>query len=1074
MHNRRVHLALSLAIPAVFPPQPAIAQGVSPARTVFSRPAAPFNGTLDPKLLTGLRYRSLGPARGGRVTTVTGVPSQPFTFYMGSTGGGVWKTVDAGQTWMNVTDGQIGVGSMGAIDVSQSDPNTIYIGTGSDGLRSNVSIGDGVYKSTDAGKTWTHVGLRDAGNIGGLRVHPSNPDVAFVAAIGNPFKPNADRGVFRTKDGGKSWQKVLFVSDSTGAVDVEFQPGNPNVVFAALWRGERKPWTIISGAREGGIYRSTDGGDSWTKVTNGLPNELVGKANIAVSNANPNRIYVLIEAKPGSGLYRSDDGGQSFQLASTFAQIITRPFYYTTITADPKNADVVYAGSEGYYRSSDAGKTWQTMRVPHGDNHDMWINPNNSDVMIQSNDGGANVSLNGGRTWSTQYNQPTAEIYQVYLDNQFPYRLYGAQQDNSTLVVPSLPTWSGSLDDPAQAWRTGPGCETGPITPHPTNADTVYGSCKGQFSRMSLKTGQEKQYWVGAQSLYGNPGKDLIFRFQRVSPMEISPHDPRTIYYGSQYVHRTRDEGVTWEKISPDLTANDPKYQDRPSGEPITIDVTGEEYYSVIYAIEESPLEAGVIWTGANDGPFYVTRDNGKTWSNVTPKAQPPGCRVQSIDPSPHRKGSAYYSVLCYQLGDFQPYIWRTDDYGRTWTRLTNGTNGIRNNEPTRVAREDPDREGLLFAGTEFGMYVSFDNGKRWQPLQLNLPATPVTDLKIHKKDLVLATQGRGFWILDDLTPLHQLSDVVAGTGNREQGTETPRGATVPGSQFTVPGVYLFKPRETHRFRYTSGFGGVESNRSNPSDPQYPPPGAMIDYWVPNGTTGPITLEVVDASGTVIRRFSSEGAGQREQTPDQPGMRAPEMVTVGTPRLPNVAGLNRFTWDLTLAPPIDRGGGGSRGNGPVIVPGSYTVRLAAGGKTMTQPLTVLIDPREAKDGVTIADLREQLQHNMRVRDMVTEVNQLVATVDSARQRLKNAGGAADTLRRLDALREKLVTPAVRYSKPELQAHIQYLYSLTTQADQKIGRDAIDRYKTLRAELDRRQAEAKELLGGKAVSDNSHR
>jgi photosystem II stability/assembly factor-like uncharacterized protein len=1078
MHNRRVHLALSLAIPAVFPPQPAIAQGVSPARTVFSRPAAPFNGTLDPKLLTGLRYRSLGPARGGRVTTVTGVPSQSFTFYMGSTGGGVWKTVDAGQTWMNVTDGQIGVGSMGAIDVSQSDPNTVYIGTGSDGLRSNVSIGDGVYKSTDAGKTWTHVGLRDAGNIGGLRVHPSNPDVAFVAAIGNPFKPNADRGVFRTKDGGKSWQKVLFVSDSTGAVDVEFQPGNANVIFAALWRGERKPWTIISGAREGGIYRSTDGGDNWTKVTNGLPNELVGKANIAVSNANPNRIYVLIEAKPGSGLYRSDDGGQSFQLASTFAQIITRPFYYTTITADPKNADVVYAGSEGYYRSSDAGKTWQTMRVPHGDNHDMWINPNNSDVMIQSNDGGANVSLNGGRTWSTQYNQPTAEIYQVYLDNQFPYRLYGAQQDNSTLIVPSLPTWSGSLDDPAQAWRTGPGCETGPITPHPTNADTVYGSCKGQFSRMSLKTGQEKQYWVGAQSLYGNPGKDLIFRFQRVSPMEISPHDPRTIYYGSQYVHRTRDEGVTWEKISPDLTANDPKYQDRPSGEPITIDVTGEEYYSVIYAIEESPLEAGVIWTGANDGPFYVTRDNGKTWSNVTPKAQPPGCRVQSIDPSPHRKGSAYYSVLCYQLGDFQPYIWRTDDYGRTWTRLTNGTNGIRNNEPTRVAREDPDREGLLFAGTEFGMYVSFDNGKRWQPLQLNLPATPVTDLKIHKKDLVLATQGRGFWILDDLTPLHQLSDVVAGTGNREQGTETPRGATVPGSQFPVPGVYLFKPRETHRFRYTSGFGGVESNRSNPSDPQYPPPGAMIDYWVPNGTTGPITLEVVDASGTVIRRFSSEGAGQREQTPDQPGMRAPEMVTVGTARLPNAVGLNRFTWDLTLAPPInpsrEGSGGGGRGSGPVIVPGSYTVRLAAGGKTTTQPLTVLIDPRETKDGVTIADLREQLQHNVRVRDMVTEVNQLVATVESARQRLKNAGAAADTLRRLDALREKLVTPAVRYSKPELQAHIQYLYSLTTQADQKIGRDAIDRYKTLRAELDRRQAEAKELLGGKAVSDNSHR
>jgi len=1049
MHSRRVQLALSLAIPALLPTPLATAQSVSPTRTGSSRPATPYTGTLDPKLLTGLRYRSLGPARGGRVTTVTGVPSQPFTFYMGSTGGGVWKTVDAGQTWVNVTDGQIGVGSMGAIDVSQSDPNTVYIGTGSDGLRSNVSIGDGVYKSTDAGKTWTHVGLRDVGNIGGVRVHPSNPDVAFVAAIGNPFKPNADRGLFRTKDGGKSWQKVLFVSDSTGAVDVELQPGNANVVFAAMWRGERKPWTIISGAREGGIYRSTDGGDTWTKITNGLPNELVGKANIAVSNANPNRVYVLIEAKPGSGLYSSDDGGQSFQLASTFAQIITRPFYYTTITADPKNADVVYAGSEGYFRSADAGKTWQTMRVPHGDNHDMWINPNNSDYMIQSNDGGANVSLNGGRTWSTQYNQPTAEIYQVYLDNQFPYRLYGAQQDNSTLIVPSLPTWNGSLDDPAQAWRTGPGCETGPITPHPTNPDTVYGSCKGQFSRMSLKTGQEKQYWIGAQSLYGNPGKDLIFRFQRVSPMEISPNDPRTIYYGSQYVHRTRDEGVTWEKISPDLTANDPKYQDRPSGEPITIDVTGEEYYSVIYAIEESPLEAGVIWTGANDGPFYVTRDNGKTWTNVTPKAQPPGCRVQSIDPSPHRKGSAYYSVLCYQLGDFQPYIWRTDDYGRTWTRLTDGTNGIRNNEPTRVAREDPDREGLLFAGTEFGMYVSFDNGKRWQPLQLNLPATPVTDLKIHKKDLVLATQGRGFWILDDITPLHQLSNAIAGNGRRETGD-----ATAPASPASrLPSPYLFKPRDAYRFRYTAGFGGVESTRSNPADPQYPPPGAMIDYWVPNGVTGPITLEIVDGSGTVIRRFSSEGTD--------------------TPRLPNAAGLDRFTWDLTLAPPVDPsrerggggGGGGGRGSGPVVVPGSYTVRLAAGGKTVAQPLTVLIDPREAKDGVTIADLREQLQHNMRVRDMVTEVNQLVANVESARQRLKNASGAAaDTLRRLDALREELVTPAIRYSKPELQAHIQYLYSLTTQADQKIGRDAIDRYKTLRAELDQRQKEANALLG----------
>ncbi|HUQ82448.1 MAG TPA: hypothetical protein VM076_14970, partial [Gemmatimonadaceae bacterium] len=581
-------------------------------------------------------------------------------------------------------------------------------------------------------------------------------------------------------------------------------------------------------------------------------------------------------------------------------------------------------------------------------------------------------------------------------------------------------------------------------------------------SRMSMRTGQEKQYWVGAQSLYGNPGKDLIFRFQRVSPMEVSPNDPRTIYYGSQYLHRTRDEGVTWEKISPDLTANDPKYQDRPSGEPITIDVTGEEYYSVIYAIEESPLEAGVIWTGSNDGPFYVTRDNGKSWTNVTPKAQPPGCRVQSIDASPHRRGSAYYSVLCYQLGDFQPYIWRTDDYGKTWARLTDGTNGIPNNHPTRVAREDPDREGLIYAGTEFGMFVSFDNGKRWQSLQLNMPATPITDLKVHQKDLVLSTQGRSFWILDNLTPLHQMSDAVAGTN-------------ASASRAAAP--YLFKPRDAYRFRYTAGFGGVESNRTNPADPQYPPAGAMIDYWLGDASTQ-ATLEVLDASGTVIRRFSSQGAGERQQPPDQPGMRAPELVTAGTPRLPNAAGVNRFTWDLTLAPPADPGrsggggggGGGGRAQGPVIVPGNYSVRLVAGGKTTTQPLVVRPDPRSLKDGVTVADLREQFQHNMRVRDMVTEVNTLVANVETTRQRLRSAGGAAaDTLKQLDALREKLVTPAVRYSKPELQAHIQYLYSLTTQADQKIGRDAVDRLRVLRAELDQRQNEARRLLGGRPVS-----
>src|SRR5688572_27862926 len=1020
----RVALSLSLALAGLAPFRSTLAQATPQSPTVFRRPAAPFSGAIDPTILSGLRYRSIGPARGGRVTAVAGVPSQPFTFYMGSTGGGVWKTVDAGQSWLPITDGQIGVGSMGAIDVSLSDPNTIYIGTGSDGYRSNVSIGDGVYKSTDAGKTWAHIGLRDAGNIGGVRVHPTDANTAFVAAIGNPFKPNVDRGIFRTKDGGKTWQKVLFVSDSTGAVDVEFQPGNPNVLFASMWRAERKPWTIISGAREGGVYRSTNGGDTWTKITNGLPNELVGKSNVAVSDANPNRIYVLMEAKPGNGLYRSDDGGLSFQLASTFPQIITRPFYYVTITADPRNPDVLYSGAEGYFRSPDAGKTWQPIRVPHGDNHDMWINPNNSEIMIQANDGGANVSLNGGRTWSTQYNQPTAEIYQVYVDNQFPYRLYGAQQDNSTLILPSLPTSSSPPDDPIQSWQSGPGCETGPIMPHPTNPDTVYGSCKGQYSRMSLRTGQEKSYWVGGQSLYGNAGKDLIYRFQRVSPMDISPHDPRTVYYGSQYVHRTRDEGVTWERISPDLTANDPKYQGVISGAPITIDVTGEEMYATLYAIRESPRQRGVIWAGANDGPIHVTRDGGKSWRNVTPSDLPPGGRVQTIEPSPHRAGSAYVAVLRYLLGDFRPYAYRTNDYGRTWTRIADGANGIPADEPVRVVREDPERAGLLYAGTEFGMYVSFDDGARWQPLQLALPHVPVTDLKVHRGDLVLSTQGRGFWILDDLSPLRQAADSVK------------RAA-----------AFLYRPREAVRFRYAGDFGGPEAASARPDAPQYPPYGAAIDYWL---ATEPASLrvEVLDAAGRVVRAFTSDSAAA-----------AADPAAAGTPLLPRRAGAHRLTWNLALPGAWEAGRGSGR-NGPLAVPGAYTVRLTADGRAWTQPLALRADPRAAADGVTQADLEAQFAHNLRVRDLVSEVNRLVARVQEARRRLRSADSPAarDTLARLAALEALLVTPPVRYSRPALQAQIAYLYGLTTQGDQRIGRDAVERYATLRGELDTVQAE----------------
>lgn len=983
-----------------------------------------------------LRYRMVGPARGGRVTAVAGVIQEPHTFYFGSTGGGVWKTTDAGGTWRNVTDGFLDVGSIGAIDVANSDPNTIWVGTGSDGLRSNVSIGRGIWKSTDAGRSWSHQGLRETGQIGAVIVHPTNPEIVFAAAVGNPFSPNAERGVYRTLNGGRSWDKVLFISDSTGVVDLEFHPTNPRVIYATAWRAERKPWTIISGAKEGGIYRSQDGGATWTRITAGLPNGLVGKADLAVSAAAPDRVYALIEALPAPGLYRSDDAGLTWRLVSNWPGVLNRPFYYTNLDADPTNADIVFAQAEGFYRSADGGNTFRTMRTPHGDNHDLWINPNHPEIWIQANDGGVNVTLNGGATWSTQYNQPTAEIYQVAVDNQYPYRIYGAQQDNSTLILPSLPPETGSPDDAIQLWRSGPGCETGPIIPHPVNPDTVYGSCKGQYSRMSLRTGQEKHYWVGAQSLYGNPGTDLKFRFQRVTPMEISPHDPRVIYYGSQHVHRTMDEGVTWEVISPDLTEFDLSKQ-AVSGAPITIDVTGEEYYSTLYQIRESPLERGVIWTGANDGPIHLSRDNGRNWIKVTPPTLPPGGRVQTIEPSPHRAGAAYVSVLRYLLGDFRPWVYRTDDYGRSWTLLTTGANGIPADEPVRVVREDPDREGLLYAGTEFGIYISFDNGSTWQSFQLNLPRTPVTDLRVHRQDLIVATQGRSFWILDNLAALHQ---------SRSSAAAAP--------------AYLFKPRQTIRYRYSGGFGGVEGFRAaTPDQPEFPPMGAMIEYWLEGAPSAPITLEIGNDKGTVVRRFSNTAPGETAGDPAEPGMRRPAQEISGTPRLPANPGMNRFVWDYRWPGPWTSNPQASGRNGPLAVPGKYLLRLSVGEWRQETELVIAPDPRIAQDGVTAEVFEEQLIHNLAVRDLVSEVNQLVEQVRTARTAASGAKAQA-----LLEFEKKLVTPPIRYSKPELQAHISYLYSLTLRSDQKVGNDAKARLEELRGQLAIMKREAESLLG----------
>jgi photosystem II stability/assembly factor-like uncharacterized protein len=981
--------------------------------------------SVDPALFNGLRYRLVGPSRGGRVTTVTGVPSQPRTFYMGVASGGLFRTTDGGATWTPITDAKVPLGSSGSIAVAESDPNIIYYATGSDGVRSNVSTGRGVYKTTDAGQTWKFVGLYNAGQIGAVRIHPTNPDIAWVAAYGDIFKPdgNDERGVFKTTDGGQTWKKVLYVSPKLGAMDVELQPGNPNVLYAWMSYIERKPWTILSGSREGGFYKSTDGGEHFTKITAGLPSELIGKANLAVTAARPDRVYALIEAKPGGGVYRSDDAGQTWTQTSSQAALVQRPFYYTTLGADPTNADVVYAGAEGFFKSTDGGKTFAALRTPHGDNHDIWINPKDGNIMIQSNDGGANVSTDGGRTWSSQMNQPTAEIYGVWFDNQFPYKLYGAQQDSNTIII-------SSQADPyaREDWRTGPGCETGPIMPHPSNPGIVYGSCKGQYGVMNLETGQEKNYWIGAQSLYGNPAKDLILRFQRVSPMATSPHDPDVLYYGSQYLHRTRDKGVTWEKISPDLTAK-PECCQGISGEPITRDITGEEFYSTLYAIAESPLEKGVIWVGSNDGPYHVTRDNGKTWTKITPKDLPDGGRVAFIDPSPHRKGSAYYATYRYLLGDYKPYLYRTDDYGKTWTLLTDGKNGIPADTPTRVVREDPNREGLLYAGTEFGMYVSFDNGGHWQPFNLNLPQVPINDLKLHRNDLIVATQGRALWILDNVSALHQL---------------TP--------QTTTTAVQLFKPRDGYRTRVAPAVLGP-----------------MIEYYLPPGLgpTGPVTIEILDASGRTVNTYNSDaaaaaggrgGRGGRGGGGDPDDPDAAPAFGRGRggppPRVTKTDGVNRFTWDVRHQ------------NGLALPPGQYQARLKAGGKELTQPFNVLIDPRIAAEGVTAADLKEQFDHNMRTRELVTGVNDLVERVRAEQARLKNAPGA-DTgkAKRVDEVAAKLLTEPVRYGKPGLQAHITYLAGMTAQVDQKIGRDAVERYDTLKKELDAVRAEFDRVVGG---------
>ncbi|KPM33432.1 Glycosyl hydrolase, BNR repeat-containing protein [Croceitalea dokdonensis DOKDO 023] len=971
---------------------------------------------------SALQYRTVGPVRGGRVTTVTGIASQPGTFYLGASGGGVWKSEDYGTTWNNVSDGYFETPSIGAIEVAQNDPNIVYVGTGSDGLRSNVISGKGMYRSIDGAKTWEAIGLREAGQIGAVEIDPTNSNIVWVAAIGNAFRANEERGVYKTTNGGQSWQKVLHISDSVGFADIELLPGNPNVAYAAAWKAQRKPWTIISGgdADEGGIYKTVNGGKDWVKLTMGLPKGTIGKIDLAVSPADSSILYAIIEAPKGEqGLYKSTDQGKSFQHISDDVRLVNRPFYYTNVEVDPTNPDIVYSNANPLLKSMDGGHTWKPLAVPHGDNHDIWINPNNPNLLIQANDGGANVSHNSGKTWSTQFNQPTAELYQVEVDDQYPYWLYAGQQDNSsTIAVPSFPP--SAVQNPSKAWilNTG-GCETGPAVPKPGNPNIVYANCKGRFSVFNKLTGTEKAYYVGASNIYGHNPKDLRYRFQRVAPIHVSPHNPDVVYHGSQYLHKTDSDGYEWETISPDLTAFEADKQVI-SGSPITRDITGEEYYSTLYSIRESPIQEGVIWTGSNDGVVSLTRDGGKTWNKVTPKKLPKGGRVESIAPSHFNAATAYIAVDRHLLGDDSPYLYKTNDFGKSWTLLSKNDNGIAKDHTARVLREDPVKKGLLYAGTEFGMYVSFDDGATWQPFQQNLPVTPITDIKLVRGDLVLSTMGRGFWILDNITSL------------RQKEITTLDKAPV-----------LFKPDDTYRYQYPK--------ISTPSFPDFPRTAVYIDYYLPETMESAVQLDILDAKGTIISRIVSERDIAKTPIEEVENMDLSTTFRLVNKTLDATQGFHRFAWDLRTRGAWHKEPKRRYQGGPMALPGTYTARLTVGDTILQQEFDILMDPKVKAQGLSLEDLKVQQQMQRQVHELLSEARKLEAALEGEIKTLKRSGDTI-SLAKKEVILERLQNADGAYPQQMLLSQIAYLQYAVGSKDQLPGKDAQLRLRELQEQL----------------------
>src|SRR6266487_3821323 len=943
---------------------------------------------INPVLLNSLEWRLIGPYRGGRVVAVAGDPVQAQIFYFGSTGGGVWKTTDGGILWENVSDRFFKRASVGALAVSASDANVVYTGMGETTIRGNVSHGDGVYRTTDGGKTWTHLGLANTRNIAKVRIHPQNPDLVYVAALGHAQGPNPERGVYRSRDGGKTWEHILFRSDKAGAIDLAMDPHNPRILYAAIWEAHRKPYTLVSGGEDCGIFKSTDGGDTWSEITRkpGLPTGMLGKIGLTISPAKADRIWAIIDAEDGA-LFRSDDGGENWERLSEDRNLRARPWYYQHIYADPQDPETVWVLNVQAWKSVDGGRTFFEIYIPHGDHHDLWIDPYNPQRMIQGNDGGACISFNGGTGWSTIYNQPTAEFYHVTTDTQIPYRVYAAQQDNTTISLPSRSALAGITQ--SDSYEIGGG-ESGYIAVHSDNPNIVFaGNYHGYLTRYDHQSRQIRDITVWPEAATGWGAKDVKYRFQWTFPTLLSPHDPNVLYVTGNHVFRSTNEGSSWEIISPDLTRNDITKME-PSGGPVTRDNTGTEFYCTIFAFAESPIERGLFWAGSDDGLIHISQDGGKNWKNITPPDLPEWTLISIIEPSPHDPATAYVAANRYKWNDFQPYLYKTNDYGTTWTKITTG---IAENEFTRVIREDPVRQGLLYAGTEVGILVSFDDGEHWLSLRLNLPAVPIHDLVIRDTDLIVATHGRSLWILDDLTPLHSISQELQDAAiNLFKPRPTLRFMTSWGySHPTVPGIFY---RMTGDRMITARRQQKPDGRMidrNIDAGENPPDGVIVYYYLKQKPEGEVKLTFRTIQREEIKSFTSEATRNQSLAIEGPvdPTDEEEDKEKKDPKVPKEAGTNRFIWNMRFPDPKKIDGyvaSEAVMAGPFAAPGTYQVELKVGDQTLTEVFEIQKDPRVS---ASQEDLDAQFELHLRIRDKLSETHDAINMLRNIRQQAED-------------------------------------------------------------------------------------